>query len=375
MSAQIRDTVETILPQVRHAEGSGEHTQLLRALRHRKRILGEREVTQAVTERFGLRQLIGNSPSFLAAKEHIVVIAPYEVDVLILGETGTGKELFARAIHYLSARAAQPFVPVNCGAIPVELLENELFGHERGAFTGAAATTTGLVQEANGGTLFLDEIDALPLLAQVKLLRLLQEKEYRSLGSTKIRHADVRVIAATNASIDRAVADGKFRQDLYYRLNIVPLTLPRLSERVEDIPLLAQHFLKKYTSAFKKSVTAFSDGALHTLMQYPWPGNVRELEHIIERAVVLSQGAIIEAKDLRLPGAGALHAPTSFQAAKASTLAHFERTYLHALLTATQGNITQAARVAHKDRRALRLLLQKHQINASRFKPQPPSSN
>jgi two-component system response regulator GlrR len=202
---------------------------------------------------------------------------------------------------------------------------------------------------------------------------LLQEKEYRSLGSTKIRHADLRVIAATNASICQAVSEGKFRQDLYYRLNIVPVILPRLSERLEDIPLLALHFLKKYARKFKKNVTAFSDGALHTLMQYPWPGNVRELEHLVERAIVLSQNTIIDIKDLRLSEAVAPHSPRSFQEAKAATLAHFERTYLHALLTVSQGNIAKAARVARKDRRALRQLLQKHQINASRFKLERPS--
>ena len=368
MSTEIRDAVETIIPQSLASEEQRDNTRLFRALRHHKPVLEDADVTRSVTARLGLRKLIGNSPSFLAAKEQIAAVARYEVSVLLLGDTGTGKELSARALHYLSARADQPFIPVNCGAIPVDLVENELFGHERGAFTGAGAATLGLVQEADGGTLFLDEVDALPSLAQVKLLRLLQEKEYRSLGSTQIRHADLRVVAAANASIRQAVADGKFRQDLYYRLNIVPITLPRLAERLEDIPLLAHHFLKKYADEFEKNVTAFSSDALYTLMQYPWPGNVRELEHIVERAVVLTQEAIIDVKDLRLSESVAPHA-SSFQEAKESALAHFERTYLHALLTASQGNISQAARVAQKDRRALRQLLKKHQIDAAYFKP------
>jgi len=368
MSAETRTAAESLVAHNLPSEAQSENTRLFHALRHRKPLLEDTDAIQSVTVRLGLRQLIGQSPSFLAAKEQIAAVARYDVNILLLGETGTGKELFARAIHYLSVRSGQPFVPVNCGAIPVDLVENELFGHERGAFTGAGSATPGLVQEANGGTLFLDEIDALPSLAQVKLLRLLQEKEYRSLGSTQIRHADLRVIAAANASIRQAVADGKFRQDLYYRLNIVPVTLPRLSERLEDIPLLAHHFLKKYADEFHKNVTAFSGDALYTLMQYPWPGNVRELEHIVERAVVLAQEVIIDVPDLRLTDSVAPHAPSSFQEAKESALAHFERTYLHALLTSSQGNISQAARIARKDRRALRQLLKKHQIDAASFK-------
>jgi two-component system, NtrC family, response regulator GlrR len=192
-----------------------EDTELLHALHHRGPPQHQGK-EQTLKEKLGLRLLIGQSPAFLAAKDQIVQVAQYDVSVLILGETGTGKELFARAIHYLSARSQQPFIPVNCGAIPVDLVENELFGHERGAFTGAATATEGLIQEANGGTLFLDEIDALPVLAQVKLLRFLQEKEYRPLGSTKTQHIDLRVVAATNVSIEQAVKEGKFRQDLYY---------------------------------------------------------------------------------------------------------------------------------------------------------------
>jgi len=323
---------------------------------------------ESLRVKLGLRQLIGQSPAFLAAKSKIALVAQYNVSVLILGETGTGKELFARAIHYLSPRARQPFVPVNCGAIPLDLIENELFGHDRGAFTGASAATHGLIHEANGGTIFLDEIDCLPPLAQVKLLRFLQEKEYRPLGSAKTRHADVRVISATNMDVEAAVQDGKLRQDLYHRLNIIPLVLPRLIDRREDIPLLACHFLTKYADEFKKTVTAFSPEAIQRLIGYEWPGNVRELEHVIERAVVLSQHTVIDAADLLLQPVEATSSRLSFRQAKAEAVAQFEQTYIRALLAAYQGNITHAAHAAGKNRRAFWHLIRKYRISPALFK-------
>src|SRR5262245_5669560 len=227
----------------------------------------------------GTKMLIGESPAFVAAANKVPLVAKCDASVMISGETGTGKELFARAIHELSLRANGPFIPVNCGAIPVELVENELFGHERGAFTGAIASKLGLAQEANGGTLFLDEIDSLPLLAQVKLLRFLQEKEYRPLGSRRNVAANVRVIAASNANLARAVEAGQFRKDLYYRINVLPLKLPPLTERKEDIPLLARHFLTKHGAEGDGRKRSFAPDALLKLQQYDWPGNVRELEN------------------------------------------------------------------------------------------------
>ena len=209
-------------------------------------------------------------------------LARCDATVLISGETGTGKEVCARAIHYLSPRSSKPFITVNCGAIPAELVENELFGHERGAYTDAAVAKPGLIAEAEGGTLFLDEIDCLPLLAQVKLLRFLQEKEYRPLGSVKTRAASVRVIVATNADLENALRQGRLRQDLYYRINILSLVLPPLRQRQGDILLLARHFLAKFTEEFAKPVQDFSPDVLPTLLAYPWPGNIRELEHTIE---------------------------------------------------------------------------------------------
>jgi DNA-binding NtrC family response regulator len=314
------------------------------------------------------RGLIGESPSFLTEVEKISQIAKLKANVLLTGETGTGKELYARAIHYSSPRGRQPFMPVNCGAIPAELVENELFGHEKGAFTSAVSLQTGLIEEANGGTLFLDEIDCLPVLAQVKLLRFLQEKEYRPLGSPKMKQANVRVIAASNANLEEAVGHGKVRQDLFYRLNIISITLPPLRERKEDIPLLAHHFLAKYGRECEKEICGFSREALHLLMVYHWPGNVRELEHAIERACVLCVGRRIEVDDLLLSNTGLDRRRESLQEAKAKEIARFEKNYIQGVLSVCKGNITHAAQVAQKNRRAFWQLIQKHDIDVGRFK-------
>jgi len=315
-------------------------------------------------EQLGLKELIGESDAFRMVIKNIPRIARCDASVMISGETGTGKELCARAIHYLSPRAHQAFIPVNCGAIPTELVENELFGHERGAFTTAIGAQSGLIAEADGGTLFLDEIDCLPLLAQVKLLRFLQEKEYRPLGSAKTKRADVRVIAAANVDCDEAVRNGRLRQDLYYRLNVIPLRLPSLRERREDIPLLARHFLAKYAAKFNQPTLSFSRNGMELLLNYEWPGNVRELEHLVERAVALAEREVIEGDDLNLPDNGINTYPSSFCEAKA----RFERAYVEDLLLAHHGNITKAAQAAHKNRRAFWELIRRHQIDVNRFK-------
>jgi DNA-binding NtrC family response regulator len=259
-------------------------------------------------------------------------------------------------------------MPVNCGAIPVELVENELFGHARGAFTSASTQQTGLIEEANGGTLFLDEIDCLPFSAQVKLLRFLQEKEYRPLGSARMRRADVRIIAASNLNLEEAVDNGKVRQDLFYRLNIISLLLPPLRDRREDIPLLARHFLTKYARESERDVSDISKEALQLLMVYGWPGNVRELEHAIERAIVLCEGNVIEAGDLLLSNSQLDDRRESLQEAKAKEIARFEKNYIHGVLSVCRGNITRAAEVAQKNRRAFWQLIQKHQIDVHQFK-------
>lgn len=311
----------------------------------------------------GIGDLVGENQKFLQEIEKIPSIAQCEASVLIAGETGTGKELCARAIHYLSRRTREPFIPVNCGAIPADLVENELFGHESGAFTGAKSSRTGLVQEADHGTLFLDEIDCLPLLAQVKLLRFLQEKEFRALGSTKISKADVRIVAATNADCQEAVKSGKLRRDLYYRLNVIPLTLPALRDRGEDVLLLARHFLMKHATQLNKRIAGFSCSAMRKLYFYEWPGNVRELEHIVMRAVVLSNQPVIRADDITLEEQKHPALTESFQEAKGRIVEEFERTYIRSLLINCRGNISEAARRAGKNRRAFWELIRKHQIS------------
>lgn len=326
-------------------------------------------LTWTMKEKLGLKQLVGESPTFLEAVKKIPLVARCDASVLIAGETGTGKELCARAIHYLSPRTNRPFVPVACGAIPADLVENELFGHVRGAFTDASTERSGLIQDADGGTLFLDDIDCLPLLAQVKLLRFLQEKEYRQLGSTKVQKADVRIITATNLDLEEAVIEGTFRRDLYYRLNVIPLALPPLRERRQDIPLLAHHFLAKYSQEFDMQTTGFTPGALQRLMLYEWPGNVRELEHVVERAVVLSEESVIRQANIVLPQTKAAEVNESFQEAKTRVINQFERSYIQGLLAAHQGNITRAANTAQKNRRAFWQLIRKHGIDVQQFKP------
>jgi len=328
----------------------------------------DEELYQPLREKLGMRHLVGQSPAFVAEISKIPLVAKCDARILIKGETGTGKELCARAIHYLSPRRVKPFVPVNCGALPTELLENELFGHERGAYTGAATSSPGLIHLVEGGTLFLDEIDCLPPAAQVKLLRFLQEKEYRQLGSARSRRADVRVISATNVDVERAVAEGKLRRDFYYRLNIVSLLLPPLRERRDDIELLARHFFVKYAAEAGRELNGVSPRALRKLSEYDWPGNVRELEHVVERALALTERDEIRAEDINLPGASAAPSPDSFRQAKARAVEQFEKQYIREMLTACQGNITRAAQVAKKDRRAFWQLIQKHHIDVREFK-------
>jgi two-component system, NtrC family, response regulator GlrR len=326
---------------------------------------------QALKERVGLKRLVGTTPVFQAEVRKIPLITRCDNHVLITGETGTGKEMFARAIHYLSPRSDKPFVPVNCGAIPIELVENELFGHERGAFTGANTAHAGLVEEAEGGTLFLDEIDSLPLLAQVKLLRFLQDKEFRRLGSSKPRHADIRTIVASNAVLEDSVQKGRLRQDLYYRLNVVSIALPSLRERTEDIPCLVDHFIKKHSGDLHKEITSVSPAALQKLMLYSWPGNVRELEHTIERAVIFCESSQLSESDILLPP-GKIKAVDSFQQAKAKIIEQFEREYIQRLLVSCNGNISRAAQAAKKNRRAFWELMRKHHIDVQNLKPSAP---
>jgi two-component system, NtrC family, response regulator GlrR len=321
-----------------------------------------------VKEELGMRQLVGESETFLAEIEKLPMVAKCDASVLITGDTGTGKELCARSIHYLSPRASQSFLAVNCGAIPPELIENELFGHVSGAFTDAKTARRGLIDEAKGGTLFLDEVDCLPLMAQVKFLRFLQEKEYRPLGASKTHKADLRVIAATNINCETAVQEGKLRQDLYYRLNVIQLKLPSLRDRREDIPLLAHHFLNKYALEFNRQVSGFSPDAIRKMILYEWPGNVRELEHVIMRAVVLSTKPIICAAGIAICDSETMPFPESFQEAKNRMVDQFEKTYIKGLLLSNHCNISKSAKAAQKNRRAFWELIRKHHISVQTLK-------
>jgi two-component system, NtrC family, response regulator GlrR len=313
--------------------------------------------------------LIGNSPKFVAQCDRLASYAACNATVLILGETGTGKEIFAQALHYTSPRAAHPWIAVNCGAIPNDLIEDELFGHVRGAYTTAHAKREGLVKEAEGGSLFLDDVDCLPLPAQTKLLRFLQEREFRAVGSNAMQRADVRVIAASNRDLSQSVSRGEFRQDLYYRLNVLPLALPALRERREDIPALAEHFVRHFARDLKRPIQGVSAGALRRMLMHDWPGNVRELQHVIERAVLLAKGPMLDSHDIDCGQQGdESPANASFRSMKAGVIENFERSYIEQLLGASGGNVTQAARAAGKNRRAFFELMRKYRIASDTFR-------
>lgn len=314
-------------------------------------------------------KLIGKNAEFLRILRRLPVMAASNASVLLLGETGTGKEVVAQAIHYASHRASGPWVAINCAAIPADLMEAELFGHARGAYTNAHAAREGLVREAEGGTLFLDEIDALSLAAQAKLLRFLEDKQYRQVGSNCLRHADVRIIAASNRDLRHAAAAGSFRSDLLFRLNVLTLCLPSLRERRDDIPALAQHFFKQANFELDRHLVGITPAAMQRLLVHDWPGNVRELKHVIERAVLLAEGQSLQPGDIEIDGTDPVEdTPLSFRDAKALAIKSFERSYLEQLMLENQGNISRAARAAQKNRRALFELLRRHDIDTARFR-------
>ncbi len=292
------------------------------------------------------------------------MVAASDASVLIRGESGSGKEVLARAIHRASPRAKGPFVAINCGAIPEQLLESELFGHAKGAFTGAATSRVGLFQTANGGTLFLDEIGDMPLALQVKLLRVLQERVVRPVGTTKAEPVDVRLLSATHRDLDAAMAQGLFREDLYYRLDVVSLTLPRLDERREDIPLLAAHFAGLLAVKYGKPINGFAPDALEALATASWPGNVRQLFNVVEQSCALTSTPLIPAalvqRALRVPAMDALTYADAKQ--------RFERNYLVQLLKLTDGNVADAARIAERNRTEFYRLLQKHDLTPAMFR-------
>jgi len=310
--------------------------------------------------------IITRSPEMEAILAKARLVANSDASVMIFGESGTGKELMARAIHRASPRQGQPFVAVNCGAIPEQLLESELFGHVKGAFTGAASDYKGLFQAAGRGSVFLDEIGDMPLPLQVKLLRVLQEKEVRPVGSTQAVRVDVRILSATHRNLEEAIKAGTFREDLYYRLHVVALALPPLRERREDIPVLATHFLHTLSGRYGKTLNGFAQDAMEVLVKHSWPGNVRELYNVIEQAVALATTPIITAALLETAIRGETGDLSSFESARFE----FERDYLAKLLKITNGNVTQAARLAKRNRTEFYKLLQRHHLNPSMFKPQ-----
>lgn len=320
--------------------------------------------------------LIGRSPVFLGVMARLQRLVRCDAPVLIEGETGTGKELVARAIHYLGGRSGGPFVPVNCGALPDQLIENELFGHERGAYTDAKGASAGAIGEAAGGTLFLDEVEALSPKAQAALLRFLQDHEYRPLGAARARTSDARVVAASNADLRALAGRRGFRADLFFRLEVLSVTLPPLRAREGDAEVLARHFIDRFCRQYGLATLALDRRSLPALDAYPWPGNVRELENLVHRSVLMAEGGVLQlhpggalvsavapglARSVA-PGAEPLALELGFATAKAHAIAAFERRYLLALMQATGGNVTQAARRAAKERRALGKLLKKHAI-------------
>jgi two-component system, NtrC family, response regulator GlrR len=308
--------------------------------------------------------ILTRSPRMQQVLAEARMVAQSDASVLVHGASGTGKELLARAIHAASTRAREKLVAVNCGAIPENLVESELFGHVKGAFTGAVRDRPGLFVEAQRGTVFLDEIAELPLSMQVKLLRVLQERELRPVGSERAVKLDVRVISASHRKLDEEVAAGRFREDLYYRLNVVSLSLPSLAERREDIPLLAQHFMATLAQRYGKSIAGFAPGAIELLAAAAWPGNVRQLQNTVEKCVVLSTSPLLDVALVQRALANQASDMLPFDEARRE----FEREYLTQLMKLTSGNVSQAARLAHRNRTDFYALLARHQLEAAAFK-------
>ncbi|SWC18179.1 sensory histidine kinase YfhA [Klebsiella pneumoniae] len=322
------------------------------------------EQRSPATDEAWRQAIVTRSPLMLRLLEQAGMVAQSDVSVLINGQSGTGKEIVAQAIHNTSPRHDKPFVAINCGALPEQLLESELFGHARGAFTGAVSNREGLFQAAEGGTLFLDEIGDMPVALQVKLLRVLQERKVRPLGSNRDIEINVRIISATHRDLPKAMARGEFREDLFYRLNVVNLKIPPLSERTEDIPLLANHLLRQSADRHKPFVRAFSSDAMKRLMAAKWPGNVRQLVNVIEQCVALTSSPVIGDALVEQALEGENTALPTFVEARNQ----FELNYLRKLLQITKGNVTHAARMAGRNRTEFYKLLSRHELDANDFK-------
>ena len=322
------------------------------------------ELVTTVSDEEWSKDIVTRSPQMLRLLEQAKLVAQSDVSVLINGQSGTGKEVLAQAIHRASPRAKKPFIAINCGALPEQLLESELFGHAKGAFTGAVSSREGLFQAAEGGTLFLDEIGDMPMALQVKLLRVLQERKVRPLGSNRDIDIDVRILSATHRDLPKAMERNEFREDLYYRLNVVNLRIPTLSERAEDIPVLANHLLRESAKRHKPFVRSFSTDGMKCLMTASWPGNVRQLVNVIEQCVALTTAPVISEALVTQALQGENTALPTFAEARG----HFEMTYLRKLLQMTKGNVTQAARMAGRNRTEFYKLLSRHGLDANDFK-------
>lgn len=315
--------------------------------------------------------MIGRSTAHTALLERLAKVARGDAEILITGPTGVGKELCARYVHERSGRAARPFVAVNCGAFPSDLFENELFGHVAGAFTGARPQAPGLVAEAEGGTLFLDEVDSLSAGSQVKLLRFVQAKEYRRLGDCRLLRADVRIVAATNADLVAAVKEHRFREDLFFRLRVIPVDVPALAERPDDIMPILEEYVRHYADLYHAPPLRFTAEALDRILCYPWPGNVRELENCVRYLTCLQLGHDVTAQELPLLATGAAESDPkgpaferSLQEAKCAAVGRIEREYMERALRVSGGNIARAARLSGKARRSFFELMRKHGLKA-----------
>jgi DNA-binding NtrC family response regulator len=347
-----------------------------KALEKRSLLLENIYLRQELQEKYGFGNIVGKSKRMQEIYRIVTKVAPTDSTVLIYGQSGTGKELIARAIHFNSLRREKQFVPVDCAVLSENLLESELFGHVRGSFTGAVTTKPGLFEVADGGTVFLDELGNISLSIQAKLLRVLQEREFTPVGGTKAKKVDIRLIAATNKDLEKMIREETFREDLYYRINIVPVALPALRERQEDIPLLAGHFLKKYSDEMGKTIKGFTPDAMEKLIKYPWPGNVRELENLVERSVVMCEEDMIRGEILTLPGQqekGEAAIPIPFRSEelkeikkhlREKAVEDIEKAFVVKALERNHWNVTRAAEEVGMLRPNFQALMRKYNLRA-----------
>jgi len=335
----------------------------IRSLIQRQELIRENRYLREVIDRsFNFNFIIGESEPMKQIYRMIDKVGPTRSTVLVTGPSGSGKELIARALHQRSERKSKPFIAINCGSIPEQLFESELFGHKKGSFTGAINDRDGYFVLANGGTLFLDEIGELPLAMQVKLLRVLQDSEVKPVGASTSHKVDVRIVTATNRDLEKEVEEGRFREDLFYRLNIIRIALPTLKERIGDIPLLCQHFLERFNKEFRKAVKGIDSEAMSLILRHPWKGQIRELENVLERAMLLTDSDFIRAEDLPFGASDVGEEPVTDAAALGDAVSTFERQYIQHMLKKYNGNRTETARALSIDASTLYRKMEKYQL-------------